>query len=486
GVVIAAFATQDYLFFSPANDRLKKMNTSGVITDAGVSVNSKNYNWFAACNGFVYAGVSANNTVHYATKDDLSDLEGDDDNDPDVIYIGNKRSVPTLKALPFGTELLVAKPDGLWSIGQDNRARMVLDFSSEISYSNFRVFTIYNGFVYFNIGKKLFQWSGSRINEVTPPPFVDAFPFYGIEYFADGKTFDGYLNILAYYKNSQGVDCFGLFSFDGVGWHKVAEFEDITPTARDSLIYTHSQAGAVKCYVYAEHLSFDGIFHVNLGIYRFNTGNDVYALPPYPTTPSELVTSRLDMGFRMITKVTPSIRIEATIPSSDCRIDVYYSIDDGDWYRWGTVTTSGVTELLASNRLEFAENPPRKTVLYRQLRLKFVFITTNQNYTPILEGVVVRFLLRPDMFRGWSFDIVAASSYEYGDVIDTRTPAIILSELESLRNSKSPVEFVDIFGRKFDVFVSSFVCQAMERHDIQEDGFPNVESLVTVNLVEAR
>ncbi len=180
GDILSAYATRDYLFFSPRGARIKKMSTSGTITDAGIGPNSKNYLWMSVCNGLVYAGSYDKNYVHYATKEDLSDLEGDDDNDPDVIYIGHKGSFPTKNAIAFGTDLVVTRQDGLWVIGQDNRARNVLDFSSESNPDNFNVLETFNGFLYFNVGNRLYQWSGSRINDVTPPTFKDEFPFYGI------------------------------------------------------------------------------------------------------------------------------------------------------------------------------------------------------------------------------------------------------------------------------------------------------------------
>lgn len=466
GSINFAFPTENYLFFCPTNGRIKKINKSDVISDAGINANSIDYAWMAIHRGFIYAGKRNKNEVYYANEEDLSDLHGNPNDDPNMIPIG-AGGYSTLGAITFAGYFYVFRKDGIWAIGEDRIARMVLDFSTEKLDSNFKARTIFNGYLYFNIGSKIYQWNGSRIIDHTPPRMNDTFPYNEIISYGQMTTVKNFLYVTAKYKKEDNFEV-GLFSFDGVGWHKLNNLN--TPEGADvgALYFAPVQN---KLYSTWES-SLPIIFELKMGTgflpyNQFATGIG-----------HRLYTPRLDMGFRRIRKSTPSILVEASNLASDRYIDIYYSIDGGNYLLWGRVQNNGITELTNPSGLS--------TIEYNYLNLAVTFITNNPEQTPILEGITVRFLLRPDVFYGYNFNIIAADNYIYGNRQDNRSPYEILEELKVARDSKRPIEFVDIFNGVHYGYISSLTILAAERHEISEDGKPNIESRINVNFVEAR
>jgi hypothetical protein len=175
--------------------------------------------------------------------------------------------------------------------------------------------------------------------------------------------------------------------------------------------------------------------------------------------------------------------------SSTTYLKLYYRKDGATaWSPWGgtddttnKITTNGVTELT---------NPTgagtRSTIEFYYLELRVDFITGTVTLSPILNDITVRFLLRPDTYYGWSFQIVAAGDTQYGMSLDERSANAILTDLETARDSKAPITFVDPWGTSHKVYVTALNEAGVEYH-VDEPGLvPNIEHAVQVNLVELR
>jgi len=167
-----ALSTGEYLFYCPDGARIRKVTTGDVHSDAGLDANSTDYKWLIIHNGYIYAGKDGSNMVHYDDNDDLSALEGDN-TDTNVIYVGGG-GLPTFNAFTYGGNLYISRADGIWQLGEDNVARKVLDFTSEISSSNFRSAVVHNGYVMFPVRDAILQWNGLRYSNRTPNRLTDS------------------------------------------------------------------------------------------------------------------------------------------------------------------------------------------------------------------------------------------------------------------------------------------------------------------------
>ena len=489
-VVLNCLATEDYIFASAYNLRLQKITAAGSISDAGVDVASKNFAEFCIHNGKVWAYQTGSNLLHYSTEDDLSDLYGDLDNngdpDPGAVTVG-AGGFPLVGMISYAGYLYVFRSDGVWTVGEDNIARKVLDFSSENAPSvNFKVKVVYNGYLYFNVMSKLYQWNGSRLSDVTPPRLGDKFPYSEIRWYGAAVTASNYLYVLADWFNdeasSSSVDVVvSLFCFDGIGWHKL---NDLLSGATPAQVSTYP----MTFYTYSTKQLVVGVADKT---YLITTPFRDVASSPFPISLSSdtspyLLTSRLDAGFRRIQKSTPSILVEADNVDTDRYLKVGYYLENSTTYQaFGYVTAPGVTELYPNYPSTASSD---KTEEFYNMKLRVDFINTGavNTSTPILEGLTLRFLMRPEVFYGYNFNIVGAANYVYGDAVDDRSPKDIRDELQAARDSKAPIEFIDIYGVSHKCYISSLSLLAVERHEESDDGTINMENILNVNLVEAK
>jgi hypothetical protein len=210
----------------------------------------------------------------------------------------------------------------------------------------------------------------------------------------------------------------------------------------------------------------------------FQSGSEFpYAAFPTSGTHS-LISSRLDMGFRRVKKSAPSLIIEASNLTSVRYLKVYYSIDGGSWTEWSNekVTTNGTTELLLPAGLQ--------TIEFNYIKLRVDFVTDSTTQSPILEGMTLRFLMRPDTWYGWSFNIPIAQGQDMGESIQDRSVLEVLQDLKDARDSKSPIEFIDIFGERYLVYITSNVGNAVQWDRDEGGASPNIEYIRTINLAQ--
>jgi hypothetical protein len=453
GKVNYAINAGDYLLFCPDGARVRKMSLTGVVTDAGVDANATDYSWLLINTGFIYAGKDATNRIHYDTNADLSQLEGTTA-DPDMISagIGN---MPTRGAIVYGGSLYVSRPDGLWQIGEDKIARRVLDFTDSLSDTNFRSMAVVNGYLIFPIRDRIVQWNGSRTADITPTRITDEFPYTTYTQFKNFVSADNFLFCTA--RTNETVYKESLLCFDGVGWHK------LTDIISDGL-YTVNM------------LSYEAInnrlwFHVNDETRFIRMETSAYPYANFPTTGQHsIISSRLDMGFRRITKSMSSMFVEARNVTDDIYLNVYYSLDGSDWQLWDKVSQNGITELKFPGGYQ--------TVEFNYALIRFDFITNDSTICPVLESYTLNFIMRPMTRMGYAFQIVAASNYEHDMYSDDRTAAEIITQLRDIRNSKAPVAFEGLMGESLMGYLTAIGESAVYRTE------QDIEYLVQCSFVE--
>ena len=457
-----AMAAGAYLFFAPDGARIKKMDTSEVITDAGLDANASDYKWLILHNGYIYAGKDNSNAIHFDNSETLGTLQGNS-SDTNRILVGVGTN-STFGAIVYNGNLYVRKSDGVWHIGEDRIARRMLDFSVEDSPNNLRSWAVINGYLVIPMRDRILQWNGARVSDITPHKINDDFPYTTYGRFNNFVAVGDYLYITGR-TNTTPFDE-DLLIFDGVGWHKAATLLDGAETGEISAMLYEAQNN-------------------RLWYHRDEAADSTYYIPfqslssfPYADFPTSgqhsLITSRIDAGFRRVSKSMDKIFFEARNCSSTVYLKVYFSLDGGDWVFWRDVTENGIVTL---------KNPGgeySREFNYMQLRIDF--ITSDSTQSPIVEGYSISFIMRPETRMGYNFNIIAATEYEHGSYQDDRTSQQILDDLLAVRNSAAPVDFIDIYGRFHKGYITAIREQPVYR--ISDGDNVNIEVMYNANFVE--
>lgn len=456
-----ALATANYLFFCPNGARIKKMDTSGTISDAGLDGNASDFKWLILHNGYIYAGKDGTNAIHFDNSTSLGTLQGNaSDSNRILVGVGDN---PTLGAIVYNGNLYVRKSDGVWLVGEDRISRRMLDFSAEESAINLRSWAVINGYLVMPMRDRILQWNGARVTDITPRKITDDFPYVTYGAFSHFVAVGDFLYIMG--RTNESTPDVHLLSFDGVGWHKLLTMKEddgnngigfMAYEAVNNRLWYHVNASNTTYYVQFSDRS------------RFPYAN-------FPTSGQHsLITSRIDVGFRRVLKSMDKIYMEARNCTATTYLKIYYSLDGGDWVHWRDVKENGVVLL---------QNPggsATREFNYMQLRIDFVTGSTAQ--TPILEGYSISFIMRPVTRMGYNFNIFAITNYEHGSHVDDRTSQQILDDLLAVRNSAAPVELIDIYGRSHRGYVTAIREQPVFR-EIEGDNV-DVEVSYNINFVE--
>jgi hypothetical protein len=434
-----------------------------------------------AHDGFVFAGKYNTNEVYFGSAADLSDLHGLASEDPNVIKVGPAGNY-VKGAVSYAGSLYFSRSDGLYKMDADrSAARKVLDYQDQYSANNFNSMAVFNGQIIFSVNDQVFSWNGARVSPITPPYLTDTFPYL---YYITYGNFITVGNLL--YCSAKISDASGdaLLIYDGVGWTKAFRTDNTVSINNISLLTATTHNGNMLVIDMPGASPMNGVFTMPI-----NSSRDV-TTPPYPTgTPNSLITSRIDAGFRRVQKSTPSILVEASSVDTTRYLKVYYRLDTNTaWLPWGgvdgttnTIKTNGVIELTKPTT-----TAPTNEYYWIQFRIDLV--TTNSSYTPALEGLSLRLILRPKTSYGASFIVIGENEVPFGTAgsTETRDSYGILSDIKVARESASPVQFTDIWGDSYLVYVTS-VSDVIGETDSDDTGpHPDHKHLLQVNIVEAK
>jgi hypothetical protein len=462
----AVFTNGAYLFALVDGARLKKASAISAIptttdwSDAGVNSGSTDYKWAVMHAGYQYFGKDASNIIYKDSNADLSALCGAAADDTAEIYVGTSSSMVTLGAISFLEKLMVARQDGLWGIGDDNVARLALNFSGESSASNFRSMCVHNGMLYFPIRDRLYQWNGSRLNDVTPPQLTDTWPYVTLGYFNNLVSHEDLLYCTARTNESNTTYDEMVLAYDGVGWHRI--ISPITAGVKNISMMSYD---SLNNYLW---------YHVNNG----TTDNTTSYIPfqDYSHFPEasfatsgthSLYTSRIHAGYRKVTKSVPRLIVEGKNLSSTRYISVYFNLDGTltsagtalEWVKWDDVTVDGVTTLTFPGG--------ERTQEFDYMQLRFDFCTADAPQTPILEGYTLMGMMRPDTKWGYSFAVLVENKR-------------MKANLRKARNSKKPVLLVTPLEEEIWGYVTSLNETGVAPGETKSE----MEALVRVNFVE--
>lgn len=457
-----ALAAGAYLFIAPDGGRIKKMDTSEAVTNAGLDINAADFKWLILHNGYIYAGKDNSNAIHFDNSETLGTLQGNS-SDTNRILIG-VGSNPTFGAIIYNGNLYVRKSDGVWIVGEDRIARRMLDFTSEDSVNNLRSWAVINGYLVLPMRDRILQWNGARVSDITPHKITDDFPYTTYGRFNNFVAVGDFLYITA--RTNESTYDEDLLVFDGVGWHKLATLLDGVATGEITMLVY--EAINNRLWYHRDEAS-DTTYYIPFQNYS------TFPYADFPTTGQHsLISSRIDAGFRRVQKSMDKVYLEARNCSATVYLKVYYSLDGGDWVHWRDVKENGIIEV---------KNPGGSyTREFNYLQLRIDFVTGSATQSPILEGMSLSFIMRPDTRMGYNFNVVAVTEYEHGMYKDDRTSQEILDDLKAARNSKSPIALLDIFGRSHVGYVTAIQEQPIFR--VIEGDNVDVEVMFNVNFVE--
>lgn len=498
-IVVAAWQNGKYLFAALDKDTggglyyTSNPSTQPFSTDAsvgwsqtGLSTNtSVDYKWITHHDGFVYAGkqrdtnYDAGNEVYYDDNVDLSQLAGTSSDDPNMIPVGLKGGA-VLGAQSYLGDLLLLRTDGVYKMDASREsASLVLDFKGEDSLLNFRGWTIHNGYFIFSIRDVVYQWNGLRLTDITPMPIEDVFPFDSFGSFSGFVTIGKYLYCSADNSdNSYSTDS-SLLCYDGVSWHQLSYIPPDPPKAfeydpiNNRLWMSFRDSSQVSSLKYLQFKEQSFLPYPN------------FPLSTEAGGPHEIISSRYDAGYRRVDKSSPELAVEANNCTALRGLLIYYSLDGAAWKPWGgtdlttnTVTTNGTTVL------RDPLGTGATTLEYEYIQIKVKFFTLDATQSPILEGLILKLIMRPDEGYGERFIVIAGDQLDHGGQVDDRRPDQIWDDLKTARASKSPVTYIDMWGDTHQVYLTAINKQAVEVYPEKPGAKPIIEMRVAVNIVE--
>ena len=451
---------------------------------AGVNANAVDYHWMTHHDGTIYAGkqmttgLDHGNEVYYTEDEDLSSLHGDPDDDTNELYVGPS-GTQVLGAISFLGDLILFRTDGIYKMDKDKTiARLVVSYKDQVDDGNFRSWGIFNNLLIFAIRDRVYQWNGLRLTDITPPRISDSFPYTTYGRYDNIVVVGGYLYMTA--RTNETTFKEALLCYDGVGWFHLT---DVCTNGTDYVSAMHYDPG--NNYFW---------YHVVSAASNTTSYIPFQALSPFPyaafptTGDHAIVTSRMAGGYRRIIKSTPSLLIEASNIDTDRYLLVYYALDGAAWVAWGG--TDGTTNKITADGITELDNPLGQadtfsTIEYHYMQIKVKLVTASAAQSPILEGITLRAMMRPDTYYGYNFIVVAASNPEYGTGrTEQRTAKQIMDDLKTARASYAPIEFVDLWGTTHDAYITAINTRPVEEHAERIGSVPNIEHVVQVNLVE--
>ena len=454
-------------------------------TECGATTDQIGALWIQHHDGFVYVGKESvgGSDGHRAFYDDsiiMSDMYLVASDDPQAIPIGlNGRQVK--KPISYRGDLLFPRADGVYRMDKDKKgARVILDYKDKASSENFRSWAIHNGQLIFPVRDALYQWNGVRTVPTNPQDLTDKYPFLSYGQFDNFVTSGRFLYMTArtnadVYTTDNWEE--HIVCFDGVSWHKLLEASTDGVSTINAMYYD----------VINDYLWFDKASEVSY--IPFNVVGDLPYEDFYATSDlitHSLVTPKIDAGYRRVTKSTPSLLMEGHNLSTNQYLEMFYALDgDVDWLPWGG--DSGLSNVMTSDGVHEFINPQgedKSTLEYKNISFKIDFVSNASTATPVLEGIYPRLIMRPDTLYGWNMNIKASPRLQYGTALSHKTPKEIVDELQKHRDSKAPLDFEDIYGDKFKVYVSSINEAAIEEHVDRPGPAPEIEQMVTINLVQ--
>lgn len=410
-----------------------------------------NFGRLAVFGGYYWSYENNSNRLHFWSNASGTDAEGGTADAAKVVVGPSGGRIVNI--FPYNNMLWVAREDALYNIGEDNLSYYMMGFHDEINSSNFATVVSWQGFLHFAVRNTLFRYK-SGLQDITPPRWDDTIPYKQFGNFKGLCVRGEWLYVLGQSNAANTTEESGetagfvtLLATNGVGWHKLWDIPLTAPT--DYGIFLDPVNDIL--YVWAKPASGNSMMYP----FTLQTYSDLpYA--SFPTTGTQyLYTSYYDLGYKRIQKSFASLTLRADYPTNTS-ISVSFRTDTNtSWTTLGTFTAD----------MQEVDFPAATTGRRVQFRIRLV--TASSSVSPILKGLIMKLMLRPDVLYGVNCRVLVQSSLsdQHQQPIPL-TASEIRTALKAARSSVSPITLTDIHGTSASAYLASVRFQIVQYQDI--------------------
>ena len=292
----------------------------------------------------------------------------------DAIDIGDSSASINSMAV-FDQKLYVGKDDGLYFYDGANAFKMI-DCATRLSANNFTMMSEWEGFLYFNILRRIYKYSSSAVVDITP----NAYGTVTKESYDYGQPKAIVASPTSLYVGfdlaENDYPC--VLSYTGAGWHPVWK-----------------GASGNTFYGMGYSPEFDWLLINDTDGTRIRplVSQTDYPYPSFCLTAGatgSITTPRFDAGMPMTPKAVKSVALRTRDCVADAQyIAVEYRIGAATaWTSAGTISSSP-TEELSLDAIAGAVEVPT------DIQFRFILTSTSPAHTPVLEHMAVNYLPRP-------------------------------------------------------------------------------------------
>lgn len=383
-----------------------------------------------------------------------------------AVAIGESRNAATMLS-DYNGNPLVGKPEGLFEYDGTKVSNRLPELNFRLSADNCRGGKPSRGKLYLPVGPALWQYTSDAVQ-------TEGKPTRSSEYLAPGITRESSAEVRGAIKDlwpdvdflwavmAAASGNYYITAYDynptvGQGWHQVTKTGTTAVTAigrfqpaSGSPRLFYSEGTAIKYFL----LPRDALNPYVDTNYRYAASGSIY-LPVEADT------------FDDVSKAYLSVKINAdNINGTTQYIDVFYSVDGGVEATLGRVTTSGISTIYF----------PSSTT-GRRISLRVLLATGDATTTPRLLPLSRHFQYRFDRKKLWTMGLVLGRR-SLPNAPKQAQDALL--DVESARESVSPVAFVDTDRRGWTVFVKK-----LGEEQMYDDGGDQVRA-IPVTLLEWR
>lgn len=366
----------------------------------------------------------------------------------------------------LGGVIIIGRHNGIYVYeGSGNRAEgPVIDFENMVWGGNCKLFTVVDGFLYYNVGNRIKKtdMQGAEF-DITPMITGDAAKErYGFGIPVGGQGYQGHIYVA--FDDMEGLYpvVLEMPTIDVGGWRKVYE------GTSGATMY-----GAWLSDAQDRLFASDGTTRSQ----RFQSHTDA----PYPdyVSTAYLITSRFDASDVWSKKIFASILMYARELSATETIALYYEKDySGTWVLIGTATSG--------RQIEMIFDPTTIAISARKLWFKIVLSRgADTSKTPILQlPLVASYVVRPDPTYAQQVVIRLQDNITTHDGKPVEQSASTLKAFLRLCEAyEFPLVYTDRYGEAWNVIVSR--TQEIRNYFVTSTtGIARVEDVMMVTFKE--
>jgi len=287
-----------------------------------------------------------------------------------AVNVGDS-STNIISMRPFAQRLYIGKEDGLFYYDGTDVMQMI-DCRNRLYSGNFIDLAEWEGYLYFNILRRIYKFSETAIVDITPEMYGSVTK-EGYGYGLPKSLFASPTALYVGFDLSEN-DYPCVLAYNGVGWHPVYKGD-----SGDTF--------------------YGGGYSAEQDFLLFNDtdGTWVRSLPSMSDLPAApfaatgaLITPRFDGNMPMVPKAVKSVTLHTRDVNTAQKITVQYRKDgETAWTNAGDVTSSPSGEIsldAAAGAIEVTSD----------IQFKFILSTASTGNTPVVEHMSALWLPRPD------------------------------------------------------------------------------------------